>query len=78
MQFNFLAGLEKQTQNPVQKFQIFEAELGFERAKVKVPLQNATLFAVAEQHRLAMLQLDNPETYDYLTGTPAWPKAFGE
>ena len=44
MQFNFLAGLEKQTQNPVQKFQIFEAELGFERAKVKVPLQNATLF----------------------------------
>lgn len=44
MQFNFLAGLEKQTQNPVQKFQIFEAEMGFERVKVKVPLQNATLF----------------------------------
>lgn len=44
MQFNFLAGLEKQSQNPVQKFQIFEAELGFEHAKVKVPLQNATLF----------------------------------
>lgn len=39
---------------------------------------DAALFAVAEQHRLAMLQLDNPETYNYLTGSPAWPKVFGE
>lgn len=39
---------------------------------------DAVLFGVAEQHRLAMLQLENPETYNYLTGTPAWPKAFGE
>jgi hypothetical protein len=39
---------------------------------------DAALFAVAEQHRLAMLQLDNPETYNYLTGTPAWPKVYGE
>lgn len=39
---------------------------------------DAALFAVAEQHCLAMLQLDNPETYNYLTGTPAWPKVYGE
>ena len=44
MQFNFLAGLEKQSKNPTQKFQIFEAEMGFEKVKVQVPLQNASLF----------------------------------
>ena len=44
MQFNFLAGLEKEALNPTQNFQIFEAQMGFEVVKVKIPLQNATLF----------------------------------
>lgn len=44
MQFNFLAGLEKERQNPTQKFQIFEAQMGFEKVSVKIPLQNASLF----------------------------------
>jgi hypothetical protein len=33
------------------------------------------IFAVAEQHRIAMLQVAVPNTYDYSTG---WPKTYGE
>lgn len=36
------------------------------------------LFAVAEQHRLKMLALGNPESYDFMNGAPKWPKIFGE
>lgn len=37
-----------------------------------------TIFAIAEQHKRQMYELANPETYNYLTGIPAWPKTFGE
>lgn len=33
------------------------------------------IFAIAEQHRAAMMQAANPTTYNFLTG---WPRVFGE
>ena len=33
------------------------------------------IFAIAEQHRAAMMQAENPTTYNFLTG---WPRVFGE
>ncbi len=36
------------------------------------------LFGVAEQHKRQMLNLSNPETYDFMSTAPAWPKIYGE
>lgn len=36
---------------------------------------DATIFAIAEQHKTAMLQLANPTTYDFSAN---WPSGFGE
>lgn len=44
MHFNFLSDLEKEIENPSTKYQIFEAELGFEKVKAKVPFENADAF----------------------------------
>ena len=38
-------------------------------------LLEATLFAVAENHRASMEAAPNPETYDFTTG---WPAIYGE
>ncbi len=43
-----------------------------------VAAKDIAIFAVAEQHRIAMLAATNPAEYNYLTGTPAWPTIFGE
>ena len=38
-------------------------------------MSDQAIFAVAEQHKTAMLQVAIPNTYDYSTG---WPKTYGE
>lgn len=38
-----------------------------------VAAQDVALFAVAEQHKAAMLQLSNPSSYDFTSG---WPPTF--
>ncbi len=43
-----------------------------------IAYKDTQIFAVAEQHRAAMIASPNPLTYNYLTGTPAWPTVFGE
>ncbi len=42
--FDFLQGIEDDSKNPKQRFQIFEAELGFEKISIAVPFANADAF----------------------------------
>ena len=42
---------------------------------VAVLTQDTQIFAVAEQHRLAVYQSEDPHTHDFTTG---WPPIFGE
>lgn len=35
--FGLIANLEEEEKSPKQKFQLFEVEMGFERAEVKIP-----------------------------------------
>ena len=41
--FGFISGLEDKKE-PKQKFQLFEAEVGFEHIQVCIPFDNADLF----------------------------------
>jgi hypothetical protein len=45
-QFNFISGLEQESERPTVKFQIFEAKIGDTSitATVKIPLEKASLF----------------------------------
>jgi hypothetical protein len=43
--FGFISDLEEDSKSPKQKFQLFEAEIGFEKASVLVPFDKADLFA---------------------------------
>jgi hypothetical protein len=40
--------------------------------------KDIAIFSVAEQHRAAMNASATPTTYNYLTGSPAWPAIYGE
>ena len=40
--------------------------------------KDTAIFTVAEQHKAAMLASSDPASYNYLTGTPAWPTIYGE
>lgn len=42
--FNFISGLEKESDNPSKKFQVFEAEMGFEKVSVLIPFENSEAF----------------------------------
>jgi len=43
--FGFISGLDESSKSPKQKFQLFEAEIGFERAQILVPFEKADAFA---------------------------------
>ena len=43
-----------------------------------VGAKDTSIFTVAEQHKAAMLASSDPASYNYLTGTPAWPTIYGE
>lgn len=40
--------------------------------------KDIAIFTVAEQHKALMYASATPLSYNYLTGTPVWPLAFGE
>jgi len=40
--------------------------------------KDTAIFTVAETHRAQMNASSTPCTYNFLTGTPAWPTIFGE
>lgn len=42
--FGFLSGLDEESANPKTKYQLFEAEMGFEKASVLIPLDQADAF----------------------------------
>jgi hypothetical protein len=42
--FGFLSGLDEEQSIPKTKYQLFEAEMGFEKASVLVPLDQADAF----------------------------------
>jgi hypothetical protein len=44
---NFFANLEEEVKSPKRKYQLFEARMGFETARVLVPLENADAFEEA-------------------------------
>lgn len=39
---------------------------------------DTAIFTVAEQHKAIMLASENPNEYDFMNGSPAWPLVFGE
>lgn len=43
--FSLISGLEEDTVTPKIKFQLFAAEIGFERAEVLIPFDQADIFA---------------------------------
>lgn len=45
--FGFISDLEEDSKSPKQKYQLFEAEIGFEKASVLVPFDKAELFEAA-------------------------------
>jgi hypothetical protein len=42
--FGLISGIEAQADSPKKKYQVFEAELGFEKVQVVVPFENADAF----------------------------------
>ena len=42
--FDFISNLEEDAKSPKTKFQLFEAEIGFEHAQVLIPFENADAF----------------------------------
>ena len=40
--------------------------------------KDIAIFTVAEQHKALMYAASDPLTYNYLTGSPAWPTVYGE
>lgn len=50
--FGLLSNLEEEVESPKQKFQVFEAELGFEKVEFLIPFENADQFIdTAEQQQ---------------------------
>ena len=47
--FGLISGLEAQADSPKKKYQVFEAELGFEKAQVIVPFESADAFVEAAE-----------------------------
>lgn len=43
-----------------------------------IAAKDTAIFTVAETHKAQMYASNTPSTYNYLTGSPAWPKIFGE
>jgi hypothetical protein len=43
-----------------------------------VAMNDTVIFTIAEMRRGAMMAQPVPESYDFLTGSPAWPATFGE
>ena len=41
---NLISNLEEETKTPKRKFQVFEAEIGFEKVEVRVPVELAEAF----------------------------------
>lgn len=42
--FGFISGIDEDVKSPKTKYQLFEAELGFEKASVLVPFDKAEAF----------------------------------
>lgn len=40
--------------------------------------KDTLIFTVAETHRAQMTASSDPSSYNYLTGSPAWPTVYGE
>lgn len=49
--FGFIANLEDDQKAPKKKYQMFEAEMGFEKAVVLIPLESADAFAVEAEKK---------------------------
>lgn len=43
-----------------------------------IAAQDTAIFVVAEQHRTIMNNSENPEDYDFMNGSPAWPQVFAD
>jgi hypothetical protein len=43
-----------------------------------IAAKDTSIFTVAETHKAQMYASATPSTYNYLTGTPAWPLIYGE
>lgn len=49
--FGLLSNLEEDAKAPKQKFQLFEAEMGFEHVEVLIPFDQADAFAEAAEQQ---------------------------
>lgn len=47
--FNLLSNLEEDAVSPKKKFQLFEVEMGFERAEALIPFEFADEFLIAAE-----------------------------
>lgn len=47
--FGFISGIDDDTKHPKTKFQVFEAEIGFEHVEVLIPFDHADKFVEETQ-----------------------------